>query len=118
MERAKFADGAVWQMEPSWVGKLPAFTFLFEALVLVLCHQKTLAAARRLMGEGRHRGATTYEQYVEVTLAQADLFAARELPIDEPSRAGMTTLRWPLMPCMPGGGGGRGPQRGLPPGAD
>jgi transposase len=85
--RVRLADGAVRQVEPPWAGKLSGFTLLFEALVLMLCQQMSFAAAARLVGESRHRVATICERYVELTLAQADCSAVRELAIDETSRA-------------------------------
>src|SRR5574340_557069 len=85
--RVKLADGAVRLVEPPWTGKLSGFTLLFEALVLMLCHQMTFAAAARLVGESRHRVATICERYVELALARADFSAVRELAIDETSRA-------------------------------
>lgn len=85
--RVKLPNGAVRQVEPSWVGKLSGFTLLFEALVLMLAREMPFAAVARLVGESWHRVAAICERYVELALREADFSAVCSLAIDETSRA-------------------------------
>jgi transposase len=53
--RVKLADGRVVRIEPDWFGKLSGFTLRFEALVLALAPQMTVAAVARLVNQSWHR---------------------------------------------------------------
>ena len=85
--RMKLPDGLVRLMQPPWAGKLSGFTQLFEALVLCLCREIPFAAVARIMDESWRRVAAIAERYVELALAEADFPEARELAIDDTSRA-------------------------------
>lgn len=84
--RVKLADGSVRRIEPPWVGKLKGFTLLIEALVLALCREMSLAAAR-LVGESWQRVAAIAERYVEAAVAEVDISRVRELAIDKTAKA-------------------------------
>jgi transposase len=83
--RVKLPDGKVALVEPDWVGKLPGFTLLFEALVLMLAQQMPFAAVARTIGESWHRVHAICRRYVDFALAGADLSGLSSLAIDETS---------------------------------
>jgi len=85
--RVKLPDGSVRQVQPGWAGKLPGFTLLFEALVLMLARQMPFRGVARITGLSVHRVMAICERYVDLAVAERDLAEVRQLAIDETSRA-------------------------------
>ena len=73
------------QIEPYCSSQFSGFTPLFEALVLALAQQMTLAAVARLVDESWHRVHAICSRYVDLAVAQADLSAVSAVAIDETS---------------------------------
>lgn len=85
--RVKLPDGSVRQVQPDWAGRLPGFTLLFEALVLMLARQMPFRGVARITGLSVHRVMAICERYVDLAVAERDLAEVRQLAIDETSRA-------------------------------
>ena len=83
--RVKLPDGRVVLVEPGWFGKLAVFTLLFEALVLAMSQQMTVAAVANLVGVSWHRVHAIYSHYIDLALAEADLSEVTAVAIDETS---------------------------------
>src|SRR4029077_8606109 len=83
--RVKLPDGRVVQIEPDWFGKLSGFTLLFEALVLAMAQQMTLAAVAKLTGCSWHRVHPICSRYVALALGEVDLSETTAVAIDETS---------------------------------
>jgi len=85
--RVRLPDGSVRLVAPSFAGRLPGFTLLFEALILMLAQQMPFAAVARIVGESPYRVLAVCRRYVELALQAADFSQVTHLAIDETSRA-------------------------------
>ena len=85
MPRVRLPDGGIRLVEPDWAGKLAGFTLMFEALIIMLCREMPFAAVARIVGGSWYLVHAVCALYVELAVAEADLFELRAVAIDETS---------------------------------
>jgi transposase len=85
LPRVRLPDGSVRLIEPDWVGRLDGFTLLFEALIVLLCHQMPFLAVAQMVGLSWHRVHAICQRYVDEAVDETNLAELREVAIDETS---------------------------------
>lgn len=85
--RVKLPDGSVRLVEPPFAGRLPGFTLLFEALIIMLSKEMTFSAVARISGISNYRAQEICARYVGEVVSLADYSEVRNIAIDETSKA-------------------------------
>jgi transposase len=85
LPRIKTKDGQVRMINPPWIGLVPGFTLLFEALIVQLCKNMPVHQVAKLINTTNYKIWTMLDKYVELARANQDFSGVSAVGVDETS---------------------------------